>query len=63
MDSVIHLGACSSTMKRRDYLIQNNYKYSLELVRYCLLSRARFIYASSAVLTVTEEKGYLDDEI
>lgn len=63
MDAVIHLGACSSTTEKdADYLIQNNYKYSLELVRYCLLSRARFIYASSAATYGDGEKGYLDDE-
>ncbi|HPN37554.1 MAG TPA: ADP-glyceromanno-heptose 6-epimerase [Melioribacteraceae bacterium] len=63
MDAVIHLGACSSTTEKdADYLVQNNYKYSLELVRYCLLSRARFIYASSAATYGDGANGYLDDE-
>lgn len=63
MDAVIHLGACSSTTEKdADYLLQNNYKYSIELVKYCLLSRARFIYASSAATYGDGKNGYLDDE-
>ncbi len=63
IDAMIHLGACSSTTEKdADYLLQNNFKYSLELVKYCLLSRARFIYASSAATYGDGSNGYLDDE-
>lgn len=63
IDAIIHLGACSSTTEKdADYLVQNNFKYSLELVKYCLLSRARFIYASSAATYGDGSNGYLDDE-
>ncbi|MFH0734926.1 MAG: ADP-glyceromanno-heptose 6-epimerase [bacterium] len=63
IDAIIHLGACSSTTEKdADYLVQNNFKYSMELVKYCLPRKARFIYASSAATYGDGENGYLDDE-
>lgn len=48
-EAVIHLGACSSTAEADcDYLLRNNYHYSIELARACRRQGARFIYASSA---------------
>lgn len=48
LQAIIHLGACSSTLEKNvDFLIQNNYQYSVELARYCLNNDKRFIYASS----------------
>ena len=62
IDTVFHMGACSSTTEKdADYLLQNNYKYSLELVKYCLPRRAHFIYASSAATYGNGSAGY-DDE-
>lgn len=62
-DGVIHLGACSSTTEKdADYLIQNNLRYSQELVKYFLPRRARFIYASSAATYGDGSFGYNDDE-
>ncbi len=61
--TVIHMGACSSTTEKdADYLMRNNFQYSLELCRYCLPRRARFIYASSAATYGDGSIGYLDDE-
>ncbi len=47
--AILHQGACSDTMETDGrYMMQNNYEYSLALLRWCLDSGARFIYASSA---------------
>ncbi len=63
IDAIIHLGACSSTTEKdADYLVQNNFKYTMQLVTYCLPRRARFIYASSAATYGDGQDGYLDDE-
>ncbi len=63
IDAIIHLGACSSTTEKdADYLVQNNFKYSVELVKYCLPRRARFIYASSAATYGDGKKGYDDKD-
>lgn len=48
-EAVIHLGACSSTAEANcDYLLENNYRYTIDLARACRRQGARFIYASSA---------------
>lgn len=61
IDTVFHMGACSSTTEKdADYLLQNNYKYSLELVKYCMPRRAHFIYASSAATYGNGSAGYDD---
>ncbi|MFA8342201.1 MAG: ADP-glyceromanno-heptose 6-epimerase [Rhodothermaceae bacterium] len=61
METVIHLGACSSTCEAdADYLTQNNFRYSAELVKHCLPRRAHFIYASSAATYGDGSLGYDD---
>ncbi|MGE5497320.1 MAG: ADP-glyceromanno-heptose 6-epimerase [Syntrophothermus sp.] len=63
VDSVIHMGACSATTEKdADYLLENNYKYTAELVKYCLPRKARFIYASSAATYGDGANGYDDNE-
>lgn len=63
MSSIIHLGACSSTTEKdADYLMNNNFRYSQELAKYCLESGTRFIYASSAATYGDGSNGYDDDE-
>ena len=63
IDSVIHLGACSSTTeKNADYLLFNNFKYTQTLCAYCLEKDIRFIYASSAATYGDGKNGYKDDE-
>ena len=62
-DSVIHLGACSSTTEKdADYLLFNNFKYSQEIAKYCLNKGKRLVYASSAATYGAGEQGYVDDE-
>lgn len=47
--TVLHQGACSDTMESDGrYMMENNYDYSMALLRWCNARRARFIYASSA---------------
>ncbi len=48
---VFHQGACSDTMETDGrYMLDNNYRYSLELLRWCQQERVPFVYASSAAV-------------
>jgi ADP-L-glycero-D-manno-heptose 6-epimerase len=48
-DAVLHQGACSDTMETDGrYMMENNYRYSLELLDWCQARGIPFIYASSA---------------
>lgn len=63
VNTIIHMGACSSTTEHdADYLIENNYRYTLNLARYCMETQTRFIYASSAATYGLGEFGYDDNE-
>jgi ADP-L-glycero-D-manno-heptose 6-epimerase len=64
IQTILHMGACSSTTEQNaDYLMENNYRYTVRLAIWqeghpgC-----RFIYASSAATYGAGEQGYLDDE-
>ena len=47
--AVFHQGACSDTMESDGrYMMENNYRYSLDLLEWCLAHKVAFIYASSA---------------
>ncbi len=49
VEAVLHQGACSDTMEHNGhYMMANNYRYSLELLDFCLEQEVRFLYASSA---------------
>lgn len=61
VESVIHMGACSSTTERNaDYLMMNNLNYSKSLARFCLNANARFINASSAATYGDGSLGFSD---
>lgn len=46
---VFHQGACTDTMEADGrYMMDNNYRYSVELLRWCQETRTPLIYASSA---------------
>ena len=63
IDTIFHLGACSSTTEKdADYLLNNNFRYSQHLAKYAVTHRARFIYASSAATYGDGSMGYLDNE-
>src|SRR5665213_650826 len=49
IELVLHEGACSDTMQADGrYMMQNNYRYSVELVDHCQQNDIPFLYASSA---------------
>ncbi len=63
IDTIFHLGACSSTTERNfDFLLRNNYEYSKYLCDKELENNIRFIYASSAATYGDGSQGYEDDE-
>ena len=57
-----HLGACSDTLEtRRDFLMENNYSYSVKLAEFALKHGHRFVYASSAATYGDGKLGFSDD--
>ncbi|HJD96190.1 ADP-glyceromanno-heptose 6-epimerase [Mailhella massiliensis] len=61
VDCVIHMGACSSTTERNaDFLMENNFHYTVELCLASLEAGARFITASSAATYGDGELGFSD---
>lgn len=63
IDTVLHMGACSSTTQMdMSFLVQNNFEYTKWLASWCAASEVRFIYASSAATYGAGERGFQDDE-
>jgi ADP-L-glycero-D-manno-heptose 6-epimerase len=51
VSAVLHQGACSDTMEDNGrYMLENNYRYSRELLEFCQAEEVPFIYASSAAV-------------
>ena len=51
IDNISHQGACSDTMEHDGrYMMSNNYRYSVSLLRYCQAHDISLIYASSAAV-------------
>ena len=49
IEAIFHEGACSDTMETDGrYMMENNYRYSLALLDWCLEQEVQFLYASSA---------------
>lgn len=62
IEAFIHLGACSDTMATDgNYVMQNNFRYTIDLARYALSNGHRFIYASSAATYGDGSLGFIDD--
>jgi ADP-L-glycero-D-manno-heptose 6-epimerase len=62
IDVIFHLGACSSTTEKdADYLLENNFHYSRDLLLWAQKKYAKFIYASSAATYGDGSAGYSDD--
>jgi ADP-L-glycero-D-manno-heptose 6-epimerase len=58
----IHLGACSDTLETDgDYLMENNFRYTVRLAEYAMQHAQRFIYASSAATYGDGTLGFSDD--
>jgi len=63
IDAVIHMGACSDTEEKNgDYLMENNYRFTVRLAEWALSYNKRFIYASSAATYGDGSLGFCDDE-
>ena len=63
IQTIFHLGACSSTTETDcSYLVKNNYEYSKTLAQWAINNSARFIYASSAATYGDGEQGFVDHE-
>ena len=61
IEGVMHLGACSSTTEKRvDYLIENNYRYTVQLAEFCVSRGIRYIYASSGSTYGIGTAGFSD---
>ncbi|WP_291995544.1 ADP-glyceromanno-heptose 6-epimerase [Candidatus Accumulibacter sp. ACC003] len=64
VNAILHQGACSDTMEMDGrYMMENNYRYSLALLDWCLDQEVPFLYASSAATygggaTFSEERQY-----
>ena len=57
--AVFHQGACSDTTERNgQFMMDNNYRVTLELFEYCQSHKIPFIYASSASYFPPELRGY-----
>jgi ADP-L-glycero-D-manno-heptose 6-epimerase len=62
-DTVLHMGACSSTMERNaTYLVHNNFEFTKRLALWSLAHEARFVYASSAATYGDGSQG-MDDVV
>lgn len=60
-ETLIHMGACSSTAERDSkYLLQNNYRYTIDMVDLAREHQMRFIYASSAAAYGDGSAGMTD---
>ncbi|MGE4554191.1 MAG: ADP-glyceromanno-heptose 6-epimerase [Desulfovibrionaceae bacterium] len=61
-EAVYHMGACSSTTElNADFLMENNYRYSQMVCRFCLNNGARMVNASSAATYGDGSRGFSDD--
>lgn len=60
-DAIIHMGADSSTTASdRDWMMSNNYQYTLDLAEFAVANNIRFIYASSAATYGDGSAGMAD---
>ncbi|MBN2711035.1 MAG: ADP-glyceromanno-heptose 6-epimerase [Planctomycetes bacterium] len=63
IESIIHMGACSATSERdADYLMDNNFHYTVKLAQYSIDKGIRFITASSGATYGGGEAGFSDDD-
>ncbi len=59
--AIVHLGACTKTIEAdASYLLENNYRYTVNLAEYALRNDIRFVYASSAATYGDGQQGFSD---
>ena len=62
VDVIFHMGAVSTTTETDvDYIMHNNFNFTMELWHWCANMGKRFIYASSAATYGGGEHGFIDD--
>lgn len=62
VEVIFHMGAVSATTETDvDYIMSNNFLFTMELWHWCANQGKRFIYASSAATYGGGEHGFLDD--
>ena len=62
LKAVFHQGACSDTTEwNGQYMMDNNYEYSKELLHYCQARKIPYIYASSASVYGDGSQGFRED--
>ncbi len=60
--AILHLGACTKTTEEdASYLLENNYRYTVNLAEYAIKNDIRFLYASSAATYGNGQQGFLDN--
>ncbi|RAP38156.1 ADP-glyceromanno-heptose 6-epimerase [Candidatus Marinamargulisbacteria bacterium SCGC AAA071-K20] len=63
INAIFHLGACSATTETdMDFLMENNFKYTQILAKWCLQNHSYFMYASSAATYGNGSEGFEDNE-
>ena len=63
VDAIVHLGACSDTVETNgDYLLENNFRFTIRLAQWAVEREKRFVYASSAATYGDGGQGFSDDE-
>ncbi len=63
IEAIVHMGACSDTVESDgDYLLENNFRFTVRLAEWALQRGVRFVYASSAATYGDGSLGFEDDE-
>lgn len=63
IEAVFHIGGIASTTESDvDLILANNFDFSVELYKWCVKNKVRFIYASSAATYGDGGHGFKDDE-
>lgn len=63
IDVIFHKGACSSTTEwDGKYMMNNNYKYSKNLLHYCIERSIPFLYASSAAIYGGRIENFIEEQ-
>jgi len=61
-DTVLHMGACSSTLERNaTFLMHNNFEMTKRIAKWAVSHESRFVYASSAATYGDGAAGMSDD--
>jgi ADP-L-glycero-D-manno-heptose 6-epimerase len=61
VEAVIHQGACSNTMEHNGlYMMDNNYRYTVDVLDFCTRQKISMLYASSAA-TYGASQSFVED--